>query len=146
VSTILFPQASFLDVASAPSWTKRADELKAPPDVLRPELLPQRSDAHLHVRLAAVQRWLSLWIGGEDPALQIDPGCVRLPFALQGGYAWKSAAGRVLPDVVQNAAASLVDAFSYALARVTTTGQMDPRVRREIFGPQGPLIPTGSSW
>jgi phage terminase large subunit-like protein len=140
VSTILFPQASFLDIASAPSWTKRGDELKAPADMLRPELLPQRSDANLHVRLAAVQRWLSLQVGGEDPAMQIDPGCVRFPFALAGGYAWKSAAGRVMPDVVQNAAASLVDAFSYALARVTTTGQVDPRLRREIFGPRV-LIP-----
>ena len=141
VSTILFPQASFLDIASAPSWTKRADELKAPADVLRPELLPQRSDAHLHVRLAAVQQWLGRQVGGTDPAVQIDPGCVQFYLALEGSYQWRQAGGRVLPDVQHNAAASLMDAFSYALARVTATGQLDPRVRREMRGPSGALIP-----
>jgi phage terminase large subunit-like protein len=145
-SQLLFPQASFLDVASAPTWTKRGDELKAPADLFRPELLPQKSEVALQVRLTSMQRWLTLQVGGTDPALQIDPGCTRFRLALEGGYQWKSAAGRVLPDVQQNRAASLMDAFTYALARVSVTGQMDPRLRREIWGPRGPLIPTGNSW
>jgi hypothetical protein len=120
-SQLLFPGWHFLYIASAPSWTKRADELKAPADIFRPELLPQRSEANLHIRLAVVQRWLSLQVGGKDPAMQIAPGCFQFALALAGGYAWKAQAGRVLPDVVKNASASLVDAFAYALAHVTTT-------------------------
>ncbi len=141
VSQILFPQASFLDIASAPSWTKRPNEIKAPADLLRPEFLPQKSDVALPVRLAAVQQWLGRQVGGTDPALLIDPGCVQFSLAFEGGYQWKQAAGRVLPDVQQNAAASLMDAFSYPLARVTATGQLDPRIRREMMGPRGALIP-----
>jgi hypothetical protein len=138
-SQLLFPQASFLDIASAPSWTKRSDELRAPVDLFRPELIPQKSEVALPVRLAAVQQWLGRQVGGEEPALQIDPGCLHLQLAFEGDYQWRQSAGRAMPGVVANAAASLMDAFSYALARMTATGRLDPRVRREMMGPERSL-------
>jgi hypothetical protein len=140
-SQLLFPSWHFLDIATAPSWTKRSDEQRAPADLLRPEFMPQKSDAAFPVRLQAVQQWLSRQVGGEESALLIDPGCLHLHLAFEGAYQWRQSGGRVMPGVVANGAASLMDAFSYALARVTATGQLDPRTRREMFGPRV-LIPS----
>jgi hypothetical protein len=140
-SLILFPGRHFSDMVSAPSWTKRLDELRAPADLLRPEFLPQKSEAALPERLAAVQQWLDRQVGGEASALLIDPRCLHLHLAFGGSYQWRQSAGRVLPSVVANSAASLIDAFAYALARITATGQLNPRIRREMMGPSGALVP-----
>jgi phage terminase large subunit-like protein len=140
-SQLLFPGWHFLDIASAPTWTKRTDEQHAPADLFRPEFLVQKGEAALPVRLGAVQQWLGRQVGGEESALLIDPGCFGLHLAFEGSYQWRQSGGRVLPGIAQNAAASLVDAFSYALARMTTTGRLDPRIRREMMGPSGALVP-----
>jgi hypothetical protein len=47
--------------------------------------------------------------------------------------------GRVLPEPQKNESSHIVDALCHALARVT--GQLDPKVRREMRGPAGALIP-----
>jgi hypothetical protein len=120
---------------------KRPDELKAPADLFRPEFLVQKSEVSLHARLAALQAWCDRRGGDEDVAMLIDPRCVRLRFALDGGYHWKMTGGQRMPDVVQNASASIVDALTYALAKIAATGAMDPRTRREMAGPRGALIP-----
>jgi hypothetical protein len=140
-SQLLFPSWHFLDIASAPSWTKRSDELRAAADLFRPELIPQKSEVALPVRLQAVQQWLGRQVGGEASALQIDPGCFGLRLAFEGRYQWRQSGGRIMPGVVANAAASLMDAFSFALARMTATGRLDPRLRREMMGPSGALVP-----
>jgi hypothetical protein len=64
------------------------------------------------------------------------PGAFGFHLALEGAYQWRQSAGCVMPGIVANAAASLMDAFSYALARVIATGQLDARVRHEIMGPR----------
>jgi hypothetical protein len=134
-SQLLFPRWHFLDVVSAPSWAKRSDEQRAPADLFRPESMPQKSEAAMPVRLQAVQQWLGRQVGGEESALLIDPGCMQLALAFGGAYAWRQSGGRVMPGVVTNAAASLMDAFSFALTRVTPTGQLDARLRRDLMGP-----------
>jgi hypothetical protein len=135
-SQLLFPSWHFLDIVSAPSWTKRSDEQRAPADLFRPEFMPQKSEAAMPVRLQAVQQWLGRQVGGQESAMLIDPGCLGLALAFGGGYQWRQSGGRVMPGVVANAAASLMDAFSFALARYTATGQLDVRTRREIMGPR----------
>jgi hypothetical protein len=117
------------------------DHQRAPADLFRPEFVPQKSDTAMPVRLQAVQQWLGRQVGGEESALLIDPGCMQLALAFGGAYQWRQSGGRVMPGVVANAAASLMDAFSYALARVTATGQLDARLRRKIMGPKV-LIPS----
>ena len=47
----------------------------------------------------------------------------------------------MVPGVLQNSAASLIDAFAFALTRVTATGGLDPRRRRMMMGPSGALVP-----
>jgi hypothetical protein len=142
-SETLFPGWHFLDVVSAPTWKKGADEAKSAADLFRPELVPQRSDASLHSRLAALEAWLDRQVGGSDAALLIDPRCVRVRRALDGAYRWKSSADHALSDVARDPAASLIDALTYALARLASTGRLDPRVRREIMGPKVLIPPWG---
>jgi hypothetical protein len=96
----------------------------------------QRSDATLHARLVAFQGWLDREVGDEGPAAVIDPRCRRIRRAFEGDYRWRSTGGQQLPDVVANAAASLVDALTYALVKLSQTGAMTPGMRREIMGPK----------
>jgi phage terminase large subunit-like protein len=135
-SVTLFPGWYFLDIAGSPSWKKGPDDQKAPADLFRPEFMVQRSDATLHARLVAFQGWLDREVGDEGPAVVIDPRCRRIRRAFEGDYRWRSTGGQQLPDVVANAAASLVDALTYALAKLSQTGAMTPGMRREIMGPK----------
>jgi hypothetical protein len=137
-SAVLFPQASFLDFADPAAWTKAPTDRRSPADLLRPEILAQRGEMGLQARLTALQTWLNKLVDGQ-PALQIDPRCRLLINALQGGYVWKMLGGRVLPEPQKNESSHIVDALTHALARVT--GQLDPKVRREMRGPAGALIP-----
>ena len=137
-SALLFPGWSFLDLADPAGWTKAATDLKAPADLLRPEIVLSKGETSLQSRLTAAQTWLSKMVQGE-PALQIDPRCRLLINALEGGYVWRMAAGRILPEPMKNSSSHIVDAWLHALARVSA--QFDPKLRREMRGPAGALIP-----
>ena len=137
-SAVLFPGWSFLDVADPAAFTKMPTDQRAPADLLRPEIILQRGETNLSQRLQAAQTWMDKLHDGK-PALQIDPRCRMLINALQGGYCWKMVAGRVIPEPRKDNYSHQVDSWLHALAKVS--GQFDPRIRREMMGPRGALIP-----
>jgi len=140
-SQLLFPNWHFLDIASAPSWTKRSDELRAAADLFRPELIPQKAKQRCRYGSRRCSSgWAGRW-GARSRRSRSIPGVCTCKLAFEGAYQWRQSGGRVMPEVVANGAASLMDAFSFALARMTATGRLDPRLRREMMGPSGALVP-----
>lgn len=137
-SNTLFPGFSFLDICDPAAFTKAPTDRKSPADLLRPEIILSKGETTLTARLQSLQTWFSKLVDGKA-GMQIDPRCRFLINAFQGGYCWRVVAGRVLPEPRKDDYSHIVDALGHALARVS--GQFDPRMRAEMRGPRGPLIP-----
>lgn len=101
----------------------------------------------LDIRLQVVEAVLNRMVDGQ-PAFLLDPGCVTLKSAMQGGYCFRrlkvSGGERYSPEPEKNAYSHGADALQYAFlgggeGRLLTIGgerakPVDTRVRQPVFG------------
>ncbi len=130
VSQTLFPEFTFVDIGEAPD--SRAGSGTAA-DLLRPDVSLVGGEMSIAKRLEVARHWLGKIVRGT-PAVEIDPGCVRLIRALAGGYVFKQVRGKALGEPEENPSSHVVDAWLCALANPVAT--MTPVERSRLMGPR----------
>lgn len=145
---VAFPNGEYTDWADPAGWqkiSKRDGTFTSNSEMMEEEcgLVLERSEQNFDARVNAVDQQLMEMVGGGEPALLIDPDCVRTINGFMGAYYYPETAGlpgRFGDQPVKNGYADVHDAIQYVVVKLRDSSPGSTIRSRDFGRPDDPLL------